>query len=123
MVADRQCVLGKLFEEARWDRRRPLAAKLANPALAEIELASGAGDANEQEATLLLQLGVVILRAAVGEEPLFQPDNEDDREFQPFGRVQGHQRAGASLVLPPVDGRGQADFLQERNARGAGVLA
>ena len=63
---------GKLAEEARGDRRLPLAAELADPAVAQVQLALGPGDADEEEPPLFLQLGRRLVRPRVGQEPLLQ---------------------------------------------------
>ena len=65
-------LLGQLVEEARRDRGLLLAAELADPAAAQVELALGPGDADEQQPPLLLQLAVVLVGPRVGQEPLLQ---------------------------------------------------
>ena len=119
----RHRLLGQLGQEARGDGRLPLAAELADPAMAQVELALGPGDADEEQPALLLQLVLVVVGRGVGQEALLQADDEDDGELQPLAACSVISVTAPGLVLPAVDGRGQADLLQEVDDRGPRVLA
>ena len=108
----------------RRDRRLPLAAEFADAATAQVELALGPGDPDEEQPPFFLQLVVALVGPRVRQQTLLEADDEDDRELEPLGRVQGHQGDRPDVVLPAVDRRGQADLLEEvddrcrRDARG-----
>ena len=57
----------------------------------------------------------------MGQDAFLEGDDEDGREFQPLGRVQGHQRDGAGVLVPAVDRRGERDLGQEVLDRRAGM--
>ena len=50
------------------------------------------------EAALLLQLGLVAQRALVREDAVLEPGEEDHRELQALGGVEGHQRDHPGVV-------------------------
>jgi len=87
----------------------------------QVELLLGAGHADVAEAALLLQLRrVAALQGAhVRQQPLLQPDDEDDRELQPLRRVEGDEGRGIHGVIVLVDVGDEGGVLQER---GQGVL-
>ena len=64
----------------------------AHGGAADVEPFAGAGDAHVGQSPLLLQLAGVTQRAQVREDAVLEPGQEDDRELQPLGGVQGHQR-------------------------------
>ncbi len=100
---------GNSPQEARRDRRLPLASKLADPAVAQIEPPFGPRDPDEEQATLFFQLAIVVPDPGVGKNPLFQPDEKDHGELEAFGRVQGHQ--GDRSPRPSSDRRQTARLI------------
>ncbi len=51
----------------------------------------GPGDAHVTETPLLFKRSGIIERSVTGEQPLFQPHQEDHGKFQALAAVQGHQ--------------------------------
>ena len=58
----------------------------------QVEPILGARHADVRQAPLLLQLAIVLERTPMRQQPLLEPDDEDDRELQALGGVQGDQR-------------------------------
>jgi hypothetical protein len=79
----------------------------------QIEPVFGPRNAYVKKPPLLGQLFRVVQRTAVRQHLLFQPGDEDDREFQPFGGVQGQQRGGTGRFFDVVGFRHQGDLLQK----------
>ncbi|MNX81717.1 hypothetical protein D3C86_1134120 [compost metagenome] len=83
--------------------------------MAQEQALLGAGDAHVAQPALLLDLVGVIEGALVREEPLLHPDQEDHRELQALGRVQGHEGDGLALgglIRVRDQGRGQQEGPQ-----------
>ena len=80
------------------------------------------------EATLLLELLLVLARAGMGEESLFEAGEDHHRELETLGAVQGHQpdaRIAIALLLVHIGQQRQAvdEAAQRRLRLAAFVLA
>ena len=73
------------------------------------QLVHGSGHADIAETALLFQAVRIIGRQTVGEETLLDADQEDDREFQALGAMQGHELDAIleliGLGIPGLQGR------------------
>ena len=100
-------------DQAGVDRAGPAAIALAVGDEADPRLLAGPGDADVGEAAFLLQaLFALLVHAALGGEDAFLPARqEDQREFQPLGRVQGHDLHRVRL-RSAVEVHDQGDVLQ-----------
>ena len=81
----------------------------------EIEPPLGPGDAHVGQTPLL---GHILLVAAfdaagVGQNALFHPHHKNHRIFQPFGRVQGHQRHRVAALVDLIRIADQTHLLQK----------
>ena len=65
-------LVGKLVQEPGGERGLLLAAERPDPAVAQVELALGPGDADEEQPPLLLELAVGLVGPRVGQEPFFE---------------------------------------------------
>ena len=79
----------------------------------QVEAVLGAGHAHIRESPLLLQLALVLQRAAVWQQPLLEADHEHDRELEPLGGVQRDQRHAIRPVLQGVLVGDQRHLLEE----------
>ena len=70
------------------------------PGVRQVQVPPGPGDAHVTEPTLLLELARLAQRPEVGEDPVFQPDQEHRRELEPLGSVQGHRARPGSPRRP-----------------------
>jgi len=96
-------VIGQLAEEAR---RRVLvraAEELPPPGEREVAAVHRAGDRDVAEAALLLELALVLERAAVGEHALLHAGDEDDRELEALHGVHRDERRGGLCLRELVD--------------------
>ena len=73
----------------------------------------GAGDADVGEASLLLQLLLVVQRAAVREDALLHARDEDDGELEPLGGMERDECDGIRTCLVRILVRDQRRLLQE----------
>ena len=93
------------------------------PGVREVQPALRPGDADVREPALLLELLLVVERAAVREEALLEAGDEDDRELEALGGVERDQRhrVGVALVRVLVgDERGLLEQPVERVVRRRG---
>jgi hypothetical protein len=79
----------------------------------EVQPILGARHAHVGQASLLLELTLVLERTAMGQQPLLQPDDEDDRELEPLGRVEGDERDAVRHVLQLVLVADERHLLEE----------
>ncbi len=117
---------GDLFEEARGHGGlgAVVAVAAAIAGAGHDEGVHGAGHADVAEAALLFHLRGVLEGAGVGEETFFHAGEEDERELEAFGGVEGHEGdAGFGGVAVGVgDEGGVVEKLGEGFAAGGGVL-
>ena len=108
-------MLRDLLQEAGRHGRRRLPEQTPLPGVRQEEPFPGARHAHVQQTALLLDVLVLFGGARMREEVLLQPGDEDDRELQSLGRVQGHQ-ADARAPLH-VLGLGQEGRAVEKGAQ------
>ena len=89
----------------------------------EVEQLARARDAHVGQAALLFHLGRVLERAAVREDALLQAGDEDDRELQALGSVQGDQRHRLGVATQRISVRDERHILQEGGQALAGRQA
>ncbi len=112
---------GDLVEEARRRVPRRRAPRRSRQRPGEVEPLAGAGDADVGEATFLGELGRVAERAQVREDAVLEPGQENHRELEPLGRVEGHQGDDAAGIVGVGDRVGvgdERDLFEERHERG-----
>ena len=90
--------------------------------MAELQLLLGPRDPDEEEPPLLLQLASSRRPAQCGRIPCSRPTMKTTGNSSPLAACRVIRVTAPGVVLPAVDGRGQADLLQEvddRSRRGA----
>ena len=90
----------------------------------EDERVHGARHADVAEAALFFEFFGTVQRARVRKEALFKTGKKDQREFEPLGGVEGHERdAGVGIELIGVGGeRGVVEEVGESLATLLGVV-
>src|SRR5439155_23876148 len=85
--------LRDLAQEAAWECGLRAPVEMAAEGAAQVETVARARDADVAEPALLGHLAAVRLLQGpgVGQEPLFDADQEDDRELQALDHVEGDQ--------------------------------
>src|SRR5688572_1743423 len=93
----------------------------------EVQIAHGPGGADITEPTLLLETDDVGDRARVREEPVLQAAQEDHRELETLGRMQGHHLhavlPGLGLPFAGFEHRVREKRRERRHARILGLEA
>ena len=76
-------------------------------------------DPDVGEATFFFHLFRIVQGTAVWEQPFFHPNQEDDWELEPFGRVERHERDLVQLVdfFERVEVRDERQVGQESDER------
>ena len=106
--------LGNLLEEAAGRVGLDGAVGATRGGVREVELLAGARDGDVGQAALLLELGRVgVAEGGVGEDALLHAGNEDHRELQALGGVDGHHRDGVLLACERVKVAAQGEPLHE----------
>ena len=109
---------GKFGHETARDRTRPLAVDPAVGGMDDECLGAGASDRDIGQSAFLLEAGIAALveRPLRGEYAFFPADQEDHRELEPLGGVNGHD---GDLGLAPcrVVVHHEADMFEERAER------
>ena len=90
-------------EERRRIERAQAAAPTALLGAAEDQPILGARHADIEQPALLRDRRVVRLAPVQRQEPVFEPDDEHDREFEPLGGVQRQQRYALGARIEEVD--------------------
>ncbi len=92
-----------------------MAVNVAVGGFRETEFASGTGHADEEEASFFFEFSGVLLAegAFVGEEVVFDADDEDGVEFETLGGVEGHEGDFSSGGIDGIEIGNEAAFLEE----------
>ena len=75
------------------------------------------GDGHIKQAAFFFQVHFFAAATANGEEFLFQAHHKHDRKFQPFRRMDAHERHFRGVVFHLVDVAHQRHFLQKSGQR------
>ena len=106
-------LLGQLAQEAAGRVCGGRTVHATGGGVGEVESTLGTCDGDVGEATLLLERIALALLGMVGEEALLHAGDEDDRELQALGRVDGHERHGTCGASEAVEVGAQGEPLHE----------
>src|SRR5207244_1019810 len=82
----------------------------------------GSRHADERQPPFFFQLLGFFPAAFVRQQAFLHGRDKDDRELQPFGGVQGHDRNAILVLVPTINVAGQGDRFEKVGQSSAGVL-
>ncbi len=80
---------------------------------ADLQVVLGASDTDKEESPFFFQLFGTRLRTSVGQDPVFDGDDEDVGKFEPLAGVKGHEGDSVAGRFPRVGIADQADLFEE----------